>query len=121
MDFEKCGGVDSLILTIFGFGGSNDVVEAASILKNDSKNDVQEGLRTQILAALLNFVVGRGICMEKNLVLKQGEMCPNFNEAAMRTVIQNALVVLVNSGYTGVPKASSGSVGDNRDLLDRTN
>ena len=60
--------------------------------------------------------------MEEDIILEDGESCPTpFNDAAMRSVIENALVVLVNSGYTGVSKASSGSVGSNTQLLKEAN
>ena len=72
-------------------------------------------MRQEILVALLNFTVGRGVCKGD---LGGDDRCVEWDEGATRIIIENAILVLVNSEFEAIlGKASSGKVQSNTDLL----
>jgi hypothetical protein len=145
------GDVDDLIRQILPIDLRRDFLEAKKILQKikpprgdgdgDDDDDDGEGddddddgpppfdpdreyrrlqleLQQQILVSLLNFTVGRGICVDG---LGGDGRCLTFDEGASRAIYNNAIVVLVNSEFTVLGKASRGSVGSNTELLSSLN
>ncbi|MFV1980817.1 MAG: hypothetical protein ACC655_06665, partial [Rhodothermia bacterium] len=132
-DNDFSGADDSLIEQILPIDGIKDLKDAKLLLKKVpgsklSKNrprgnrdkyvTLQRELQQQIFIALLNYTVGRGVCKGD---LGADGRCLEFDEPAMRVMIQNSVIVLVQSEFSVLGKASSGKVSGNSELLSRTN